>query len=71
MPSTTTVEARLTELGVSLPTPAASVADYLPYTHSGRLLRTSGQLPLRDGEIVATGLLGQEVDVATGQLCAR
>ncbi|WP_372451914.1 hypothetical protein [Streptomyces oryzae] len=33
--------------------------------------RTSGRLPLRDGLLTATGLLGQDLDVATGQLAAR
>ncbi|MEV0174196.1 RidA family protein [Streptomyces sp. NPDC050803] len=68
---TSAIEARLTELGVPLPEPARSVANYLPYTRSGTLLRTSGQLPLRDGALVATGLLGRDLDVATGQLAAR
>ncbi|MFG2546474.1 RidA family protein [Streptomyces sp. NPDC048594] len=68
---TSAIEKRLTELGVPLPEPARSVANYLPYTRSGHLLRTSGQLPLRDGTLVATGLLGQNLDVPTGQLAAR
>ncbi|MEV8567641.1 RidA family protein [Streptomyces sp. NPDC051322] len=68
---TSAVETRLAELGVPLPEPARSVANYLPWTRSGNLLRTSGQLPLRDGALVATGLLGQNLDVATGQLSAR
>ncbi|MDA5146078.1 RidA family protein [Streptomyces sp. AD681] len=68
---TSAIEKHLTELGVPLPEPARSVANYLPYTRSGNLLRTSGQLPLRDGALVATGLLGQNLDVPTGQLAAR
>ncbi|MFG2430423.1 RidA family protein [Streptomyces sp. NPDC048590] len=68
---TSAIEKHLTELGVPLPEPARSVANYLPYTRSGHLLRTSGQLPLRDGALVATGLLGQNLDVPTGQLAAR
>jgi enamine deaminase RidA (YjgF/YER057c/UK114 family) len=68
---TSTIETRLKDLGVPLPEPARSVANYLPYTLSGNLLRTSGQLPLQDGALFATGLLGQDLDLTTGRLAAR
>jgi len=67
----TTVESRLLDLGVELPTPAASVANYLPYSRTGNLLFTSGQLPLRDGKLIATGLLGADLDVAAGRQAAQ
>lgn len=48
-------EARLAELGITLPTPAAPVAAYVPTRRTGNLLYISGQLPLRDGKLIATG----------------
>ncbi|MIL10258.1 RidA family protein, partial [Salmonella enterica subsp. enterica] len=54
-----TIESRLEKLGVSLPTPAAPVANYVAFQISGSLLLTSGQLPLNDGKVAVTGLLGR------------
>ena len=65
-----TIEARLAAEGVVLPTPAAPAANYLPYMISGQLLFTAGQLPLADGKLLASGLLGRDVDTQTGQKAA-
>ncbi|MGQ3674072.1 RidA family protein [Xanthobacter sp. TB0139] len=66
------IENRLAELGVTLPTPVPPVANYLPVIRSGNLLFISGQLPLdASGTLVASGHLGANVDVATGQTAAR
>jgi enamine deaminase RidA (YjgF/YER057c/UK114 family) len=66
-----TIENRLTRLGVTLPGAAAPAANYLPFAQSGSLLFTAGQLPLRDGKLQATGLLGQDLDVAAGKEAAK
>lgn len=66
-----TIEQRLNELGVTLPAAAAPAANYVPFMHSGNLLLTSGQLPLKDGKLAATGKLGKELDVAAGQEAAK
>lgn len=68
--TTQTVETRLAAQGIVLPTPAQSVASYLPYVQTGKLLLTSGQLPLRDGALTSTGRLGADLDVAAGQEAA-
>ncbi|WP_018236273.1 RidA family protein [Ensifer sp. BR816] len=65
------VPQRLAELSLVLPAAAKSVANYLPVAASGNLVLTSGQLPLADGKLVATGLLGRDLDVAQGMLAAR
>jgi enamine deaminase RidA (YjgF/YER057c/UK114 family) len=64
---TQTIEARLAERDIQLPTPAKPVANYVGYVRTGNLLVTSGQLPLKDGKLAYTGLLGQELDVPAGQ----
>ncbi|HEY5817296.1 MAG TPA: RidA family protein [Mesorhizobium sp.] len=66
-----TIEARLAELGVTLPAAAAPAANYVPFMASGNLLLTSGQLPLKDGKLVTTGLLGRDADVAAGKEAAK
>ncbi|MGI6853123.1 RidA family protein [Mesorhizobium sp. 1B3] len=66
-----TIEQRLADLGVALPAAAAPAANYVPYSRTGNLVMTAGQLPLRDGKLSATGLLGQDLDVATGQEAAK
>lgn len=66
-----TIGQRLERLGVNLPQAASPAANYAPYAMSGTLLLTAGQLPLRDGALVATGLLGAELDVAKGQEAAK
>jgi enamine deaminase RidA (YjgF/YER057c/UK114 family) len=55
-------EARLAELGLTLPAVAAPLAAYVPAARSGDLVWTSGQLPFVDGQLVATGKVGAEVD---------
>lgn len=52
------VEARLAELGLTLPAVAAPVATYVPAVQSGKYVYTSGQLPFVDGALLATGKVG-------------
>lgn len=54
-----TAQARLAELGLTLPSVATPVGTYTPARRVGDLVYTSGQLPLVDGELVATGVVGQ------------
>ncbi len=66
------VEAKLAELGVVLPTPAAPVANYVPFVRTGSLLVVSGQICLgADGKLVAAGKLGGNVSLEDGQKAAR
>lgn len=66
-----TIEKRLAELGVSLPSAAAPAANYVPFMRSGNLLFTAGQLPLTDGKLAVTGLLGHDADVTAGKEAAK
>lgn len=66
-----TIEARLEALGVSLPAAAAPAANYVPFARTGNLLFTAGQLPLKDGKLVASGLLGRDLDTAAGKEAAK
>ena len=65
-----TIEARLTELGITLPQAAAPVAAYVPVVVAGGMAHVSGQLPFVDGKL-ATGRLGEDVSLEEGQQAAR
>lgn len=60
------IDARLKALGIELPPPPKPVASYVPAVLAGDLLFLSGILPFRDGQVVITGKLGQEVTVDRG-----
>lgn len=64
------VDAKLAELGLTLPQAAAPVAAYVPTVEAGGLLHLSGQLPFRDGQVV-TGRLGDGVSLEEGQEAAK
>ncbi|MBU6269408.1 MAG: RidA family protein [Sphingomonadales bacterium] len=66
----TDIAARLNELGITLPTPAAPVAAYVPVVIAGGLAHVSGQLPFIDGALV-TGRLGEDVATEQGAAAAR
>lgn len=62
---------RLTELGLSLPTAPKPVAAYIPAVHYGNLLYISGQLPLKEGQLLATGKVGDSVSIEEAYAAAR
>jgi enamine deaminase RidA (YjgF/YER057c/UK114 family) len=62
---------RLARLGLALPIPPAGVTAFQPFVRDGDTVYVSGQIATRDGVLVATGRLGAEVDVPTGQDAAR
>ncbi|MGI8985453.1 MAG: RidA family protein [Nocardioidaceae bacterium] len=66
-----TPEERLAELGLSVPEVVPPVAAYVPGRRSGGYVYTSGQLPMRDGEMLATGKVGADVSVELATKCAR
>lgn len=63
--------ARLHELGYELPSVAQPLASYVPALRVGDQVWTSGQLPLVDGALPATGKVGAEVSVEQATELAR
>lgn len=55
MTDTPTLTSRLAQLGLALPAPPEPIAAYVPALTLGKLILVSGQLPLRDGQPIATG----------------
>jgi enamine deaminase RidA (YjgF/YER057c/UK114 family) len=64
-------EARLTELGITLPEPSRPIANYIPAVRVGNLLFLAGHGPLRGGAATARGKLGRELSVEDGYKVAR
>ena len=52
---------RLAELGVSLPKLTPPLAAYIPAVQTGNLVFVSGQVPMDNGQVIATGKVGAEV----------
>ncbi len=67
---TTHVDRKLEELGLTLPEAAAPVAAYVPVVEANGLLHISGQLPFKDGALMA-GRLGEDRDLAFGAEAAQ
>jgi len=65
------IDARLKELGLELPQPAAPIANYVGYTMSGNLVIVSGQICIWNGELRYIGKLGAGISIADGQQAAR
>lgn len=68
---TSSVEKKLAELGITLPTPTPPVANYVPVVKTGNLLFISGQLSIDTAGQLLAGKLGGGVDIATGQVAAK
>ena len=65
------IEAKLTSLGITLPTPAAPVANYVGFVKSGDQIFVSGQLPSQDGKLQFPGKVGSEVSPEDAKKAAR
>ncbi len=64
-------EEKLAELGLTVPDVAKPVAAYVPAVRSGNYVYTSGQLPMRSGELMMTGKVGGEVTPEEALECAQ
>ncbi len=65
------IETRLNTLGITIPEAAAPVANYAPYVIAKNFIYVSGQLPMQDGALQHTGLVGKEVSVQEGYEAAK
>lgn len=65
------IEARIAELGVTLPQAAAPAANYVPFVRTGNQLFISGQIPMGPDGIQFQGKLGAGTSIEDGQAAAR
>ncbi len=66
-----TPEQKLKELGIDLPSAPAAAAAYVPFMITGNLVMTAGQISVKDGALIAQGVVGREIDMETAQACSR
>ncbi|MBS3821264.1 MAG: RidA family protein, partial [Phycisphaerae bacterium] len=66
-----TPEDRIIELGLTLPPAPKPLGSYLAAVRTGKLIFTAGQLPMRDGQLLAMGKVPTDVDVDAAQAPAR
>ncbi|NQU55662.1 MAG: RidA family protein [Rhodospirillales bacterium] len=66
-----TVEQRLIDMGVEIPTPGAPAANYVPFVKSGNLVFVSGQITMSNGELKYVGTVGDDLSLEDGYQAAR
>ncbi|WP_454061807.1 RidA family protein [Candidatus Nitrospira salsa] len=66
-----TIEEKLQELGIVLPSAPKPLASYVPACLAGDLLFVSGVLPFHDGKLTITGKLGQELNTEQGSKASQ
>lgn len=64
------IEARLADLGVTLPDAPAPAANYVPFVQVGDLVFVSGQVSMKDGDFLR-GKVGADLTTAEGAAAAR
>jgi enamine deaminase RidA (YjgF/YER057c/UK114 family) len=67
----TTINQKLKALGLELPPAPQPVGAYVPAVRTGKLVYTSGQLPLKDGRLLAAGKVPADVPLEAAQSAAR
>ena len=67
----TNIDARLSELGITIPDAPAPAANYVPFTTTGNLVFVSGQVPFVDGKLTKTGHIGDNATLEDGYEQAR
>lgn len=65
------IEKKLAEMGIELAEPPKPLASYVGFVRQDDLVFVSGQLPLKDGQLTHSGLLGRDVSIDDGALAAR
>lgn len=70
MSAAESIQNRLKDLGITLPTPAAPVANYVGFVRAGNMLFISGQLPFENGALVK-GTLGKDIAIEAAQAAAK
>ena len=65
------IDQRLSELGITLPEPAAPVAAYVPAVEHGGLLHVSGQISFGEDGNLILGRLGEDMNLERGTQAAR
>lgn len=68
---TESIESRMARKGIELPVAAAPAANYVPWVVAGNLVFISGQLPMANGTLQCSGVVGDSVSVEAANAAAR
>jgi enamine deaminase RidA (YjgF/YER057c/UK114 family) len=68
---TTSLETRLASLGIAVPTVPGPFGAYVPARRVGNLVFVAGQLPMKDGKLVASGQVPSRCSVEDAKAAAR
>jgi len=64
-------EAKLKELGITLPETVKPLAAYVPAVQTGEYVYTAGQIPMVAGELAYKGKIGSDLTVEQGYEAAK
>lgn len=70
-PTADSIVARMEGLGLALPAAPKPVAAYIPCRRVGNLLFIAGQIPMKDGQLIAKGSVPGQVSLEQAVACAR
>ncbi len=65
------IDARLSELGLTIPDAPVPAANYVPFVIAKNMVYVAGQLPFVDGKVAKTGKVGQDLDTPAAKEIAR
>ena len=65
------IEKRLKDLGISIPNAPKPAGSYVPVVLTGRLAFVSGQIPIKDGQVVYQGKVGDTQSIDDAQEAAK
>jgi len=65
------LESKLSSLGITLPTVPGPFGAYVPAKRSGNLVFVAGQLPMKDGKLIAIGQVPSRCSIETAKSAAR
>ena len=65
------IEKRLKDLGISIPNAPKPAGSYVPVVLTGKLAFVSGQIPIKDGQVVYQGKVGDTQSIDNAQEAAK
>src|SRR5439155_13921329 len=65
------VQEKLKSVGIALPPVSGPFGSYIPARRVGNLIYVAGQLPMKDGKLLATGQVPSRCSIEQAKLSAR
>ena len=65
------IKERLKDLGISIPNAPKPAGSYVPVVLTGKLAFVSGQIPIKDGQVVYQGKVGDTQSIDNAQEAAK